>query len=128
MGFLDRLRASQATGISTWKTLGDISQLDQIAKDSEDKVVVIFKHSVTCGISAGAKNRLESQWDLVNTDIDFYYLDLLSNRAISNAIADRWAVRHQSPQIIVVRNNEVVYDTSHGSINAGDLENRVAGL
>ena len=128
MGFLDRLKASQATGVSSWKTLSDISQLDQIAKDSEGKAVVIFKHSVTCGISAGAKNRLESQWDLVNTDIDFYYLDLLSNRAISNAIADRWAVRHQSPQIIVLRNNEAAYDTSHGSISPGDLESKVAGL
>jgi bacillithiol system protein YtxJ len=128
MGFLDRLKSSQATGVPTWKTLSDISQLEQIAKDSEDKAVVIFKHSVTCGISAGAKHRLESQWDLVNTDIDFYYLDLLSNRTISSAIADRWAVRHQSPQIVVIRNNEAVYDTSHGSISPGDLESKVAVL
>lgn len=122
MGFLDRLKASQATGVESWKTLEDISQLDQIAEDSKNKTVVLFKHSVTCGISAGAKNRLESRWDLVKTDIDFYYLDLLSHRDISNAIADRWGVRHQSPQIVVIKGNKAVYDTSHGSISASDLE------
>ena len=126
MGFLDRLKASQASRVENWNTLDEISQLDQIAKDSAQKTVVIFKHSVSCGISAGAKNRLESQWDLVKTDIDFYYLDLLSNRAISNAIEDRWGVRHQSPQIIVIKDDKVVYDTSHGSISAADLAAKVA--
>ena len=126
MGFLDRLKASQASRVENWNTLDEISQLDQIAKDSAQKTVVIFKHSVSCGISAGAKNRLESQWDLVKTDIDFYYLDLLSNRAISNAIEARWGVRHQSPQIIVIKDDKVVYDTSHGSISAADLAAKVA--
>jgi len=122
MGFLDRLKASQATGIENWKTLDDIAQLDQISKDSKSKTVVLFKHSVTCGISAGAKHRLESQWDLINADIDFYYLDLLSYRSISNAIADRWGVRHQSPQIIVIKDDKAIHDTSHGSISAGALQ------
>ena len=125
MGFLDRLKASQATGVESWKTLEDISQLDQISKDSISKTVVLFKHSVTCGISAGAKNRLESQWDLVKTDIDFYYLDLLSHRDISSAIADRWGVRHQSPQIVVIKDDKAIYNTSHGSISASDLESKV---
>lgn len=128
MGFLDRLKASQASGVQDWKSLSDIKQLDQVAQDSHERPIVLFKHSTTCGISAGAKHRLESNWEEVNSEMDFYYLDLLSYRSISNGIAERWGVRHQSPQIIVIKNDKAVYDTSHGSINAGSLENSLAKL
>ena len=121
MGFLDRLKASQSSGMSDWKMLTDISQLDEIDQTSKEKTVVIFKHSTTCGISAGAKSRLEMNWTGLEVEIDFYYLDLLSYRPISNEIASRYGVRHESPQIIVINNSKASYDTSHHRISVGDL-------
>jgi len=91
--------------------------LENISTDSEDKPVVLFKHSTTCGISAGAKQRLEINWDRLEGDFDFYYLDLLAHRGVSNAIARKWNVRHESPQIIIIKDDKAVYNTSHGSIN-----------
>lgn len=121
MGFLDRLKNSQEQTISDWKTLTTEAQLTEAIEASYEKPVVLFKHSVTCGISAGAKNRLESAWDFGSEELDFYYLDLLAFRPISNKIAADLGVIHQSPQIIVVRNGKAVFDTSHHNINTNAI-------
>lgn len=101
--------------------LTDMSQLDEIDELSKNKTVVIFKHSTTCGISAGAKSRLEMDWTSLEGDVAFYYLDLLTYRPISNEIASRYGVRHESPQIIIINGGTASYDTSHHRISVGDL-------
>lgn len=122
MSFLDRFRSSQKDGINAdWKVLDTEAQLDQVIKDSHNKPVVLFKHSVTCGISAGAKHALESAWDFTPDELDFYYLDLLSFRPVSNKIAEIFKVIHQSPQVILIKDGKAVYDTSHHSISVAGL-------
>lgn len=121
MGFLDRLKASQNTGLASWKDLLNIEQLKEIDTASNDKPIAIFKHSTTCGISAGAKHRLEIDWENLEGDIDFYYLDLLSHRSVSNEIAIHYGVRHESPQLIIIKNGKAIYNTSHHRISISDL-------
>lgn len=100
-----------------------MDELDKAEKASFEKPVVLFKDSVTCGISASAKHRL---FDLeITDDFQFYYLDLLSFRNVSNEIANRYGVIHQSPQVIVLRNGKTVYDTSHHAINSETLSNQL---
>lgn len=108
--------------ISTWKNLNSLEQLDEIQKESYEKLVVIFKHSTRCGISLHAKHNLESAWDFKAGDLDFYYLDLLRHRDISNEIAKRYSVIHQSPQIILFKNGSAIFDTSHNAINVEHLK------
>lgn len=122
MGFLDRLKQSQSAELEAWSTLDAVEQLDKIDALSEERPVAIFKHSTSCGISAGAKHRLESEWAHILDDLHLYYLDLLSYRPISNAIAKRYNIRHESPQILVIRNGEVIFHTSHHRINVGALK------
>ncbi len=119
MGFLDNLRNSQKNNLhSDWKTLDSEAQLDKIIKGSHEKPVMLFKHSTTCGISAGAKDRLESNWDIDPEKMDFYYLDLLNFRSVSNLIAEKLNVIHQSPQVILIKDGKAIYDTSHHAISA----------
>ncbi|MEM8526251.1 MAG: bacillithiol system redox-active protein YtxJ [Bacteroidota bacterium] len=126
MGFLDRiLSAQQAEVFGDWRVLNDLSQLDQIVKDSHDKPVVLFKHSIRCGTSSMIKHQLESGWDFSADDLDFYYLDLINYRAISNEIADRFGIVHQSPQIIVLKNGKATYDTSHHMISVEGIHSAV---
>ena len=54
--------------------------------------------------------------------MEWYLLDLLNYREISNAIANRYDVMHQSPQILVIKNGKVVYTASHDAIDATDLK------
>ncbi|MEJ1222131.1 bacillithiol system redox-active protein YtxJ [Sediminicola sp. 1XM1-17] len=105
-----------------WIPLVSISQLDEIETKSVDKVQVIFKHSTTCGISRMVMNMFKSSFNLPADRIDLYYLDLLSYRQVSNGVADKFKVVHQSPQLLVIKNGTVVAHDSHGAINDISLE------
>ncbi|MFK8045163.1 MAG: bacillithiol system redox-active protein YtxJ [Crocinitomicaceae bacterium] len=107
--------------MENWKHITDIATIDTIIEASNSKPQILFKDSVTCGISAYAKSRLVDGNDLIKEGADFNYLDLLKHRDISNHMADVFKVHHQSPQIIVLKNEEVVYTTSHHSIQPGEI-------
>jgi bacillithiol system protein YtxJ len=107
-----------------WIQLTDKSQLYDAVACSEQKPVVFFKHSTRCAISSMVLNRFEASWKLTDA-CDFYLLDLLAYRNISDEIASLFNIHHQSPQLILISNNEVIYDASHDSIIASDVENRI---
>jgi bacillithiol system protein YtxJ len=97
-----------------WKSLTQLDQLDIIQEASKHKPQLIFKHSTTCSISKMALSRLERSE--APDSIDFYLLDLLNYRSISNAIAEKFHVFHESPQAILIKNGTCIYDESHGAI------------
>jgi bacillithiol system protein YtxJ len=103
-----------------WIPLTDLGQLNEIITLSETQPVLIFKHSTTCGISRMAMKQFESQFDL-NDQVVSYYLDLLTYRSISNEVAARFGVEHQSPQLLLIQDGKCVFDTSHGAIDVSDL-------
>ena len=125
MGLLDKL-----FGVSTdqkeqkvlpWILLTEQSQLDDIVMKSNSKAQIIFKHSTRCGISRMVKNRFEEDFNLNQNEGDLYYLDLISFRDVSNEIAYKFQVMHESPQILVIKNGLAVVHASHGAINDIDL-------
>lgn len=107
--------------MKNWNPITTAQDVLTIIENSVEKPQIIFKDSVTCGISAYAKERLVSGNDLLIAKADFNYLDLLSYRSVSNFIADELTVIHQSPQIIVLKNKEVVYRVSHHSIQPEEI-------
>jgi len=101
-----------------WFNLTKESQLDEIVKESEGKTVLIFKHSTSCSISNMSLNRFTRGWEQEYSDkLKPYYLDLLSFRNVSNAVADRFGVHHQSPQVVLIKNGNVVHEASHMAIS-----------
>lgn len=54
-------------------------------------------------------------------NVVLYFLDLIEHRDISNEIATRFGVVHQSPQLIVIKDGKAVYNDSHESIDATKL-------
>jgi bacillithiol system protein YtxJ len=104
-----------------WKQLTDLAELNTIVKESNEKAVVIFKHSTRCGISRMVLKQFENEFHSHDT-ITPYFLDLLAHRDISNAIATRFLVAHQSPQMIVIKEGVAVYSASHESIDAAELQ------
>ncbi|NRA94277.1 MAG: bacillithiol system redox-active protein YtxJ [Psychroserpens sp.] len=104
-----------------WQNLVDIKQLDTIEEKSKTKTQLIFKHSTRCGISRMVLNQFVDMYDL-NTNADLYYLDLLNFRDVSNEVGYKFQVMHQSPQLLVIRNEATVAHASHGAINDLDLE------
>jgi bacillithiol system protein YtxJ len=107
-----------------WIDLNNDAQLSEIKELSKQKPLVIFKHSTRCVVSGMAKNRLERSPQ--PDGIDFYYLDLIRNRALSNKIAEVFSVFHESPQILLIKNGECIYDESHSGIQMSDIEEQAA--
>lgn len=100
----------------------EVEELDTLVERSHERPVVIFKHSVTCGVSAGARRRFEEFVERVGDgEVAFHLLEVQHARPLSNAIAEATGVRHQSPQAILLRGGEAVWDTSHGRITAEAL-------
>jgi len=110
-----------------WNILDKEEQIQDIVKESFERPVAIFKHSTTCGISHSAKSRLDNKFVELSDEVKLYYLDLLSYRSISNAIVRELGVIHQSPQIIILKNGEVIHTSSHYAIQPKVLLSRVAG-
>lgn len=103
-------------------TLDKIEQFDEIDEVSQTKPVVLFKHSTRCSISRMALKQFDAEFNYPEEKIDWYLLDLLNHRDLSNEIASRYNVMHQSPQIVVIRNGKAVFNESHDSISAEDLK------
>ena len=106
-----------------WISLTDVQQLNEIKELSKTRVQVIFKHSTRCSVSSMAKHRLERTEQSMATD--FYFLDLLRFRSLSDQVATDFSVHHQSPQILLIRNAECVYEESHNGIQMDEINEQV---
>jgi bacillithiol system protein YtxJ len=102
-----------------WHPINSLDQLEQIKTASFNTPQVIFKHSTTCSISRMALDRFERAEAPEN--VDFHYLDLLNYRSISSEIATFFEVHHESPQVILIKNGECIYDESHYGIMMDEL-------
>ena len=102
-----------------WNHLTDEVQLQEIISNSQTKPQVIFKHSTRCSISAVAYQRLQKAKQ--PDGLDFYFLDLLAHRPLSNKVAEVFKVHHESPQVLLIKNGECIFDESHLGISMNDL-------
>jgi bacillithiol system protein YtxJ len=102
-----------------WINLTTMSELDKIKEDSYQNPQFIFKHSTRCSISKMVLSRFESTNDSVSLSV--YLLDLLNYRDLSNQIADDFNVKHESPQLLVIKVGECYKHSSHTSIHQLNL-------
>ena len=107
-----------------WKELTDIGQLNEISTISNEKPVAIFKHSTRCSVSRMALKQFENEFNS-SDKVTPYFLDLIAHRDISNEIASRFGVHHQSPQLILIKEGKAIYHVSHSDIDAEELGTKV---
>lgn len=95
-------------------------QLNQLLNSTEP--LFIYKHSTRCNICEDAKDVIEETYGEMDKNLPpVYCLDLLTYRSISNEIEDRLKVTHQSPQLILVKNGEALWHTSHWNITKDSI-------
>lgn len=102
--------------------LRDESEFEEIQKAPK---VVIYKHSNRCGICTTSLLEVRHFAD-THPDVPVYIIDVVAQRPLARAIADRLGVRHASPQVIVLSDGQPVWNASHFRINAPDIEKAVA--
>ncbi|HSP40100.1 MAG TPA: bacillithiol system redox-active protein YtxJ [Gillisia sp.] len=100
-----------------WKEITGVEMLEEISQGSHERPAVILKHSTSCGISRMVLRQFEMDYNIEPEKVDLYFLDLLRYREISNKIASRFNVPHESPQLIILNEGRVIYDASHGAIS-----------
>jgi len=106
-----------------WIHLTDEEQLSNIIEKSKENPQVIFKHSNRCSISSVALQRLQRANQ--PGEIDFYFLDLIRYRSLSNKVAEIFKVRHESPQVLLIKNGKCIFHESHLSIDMHEIIDQV---
>lgn len=114
----------EITSTIDWIQLTNLGQLNEIMTVSETNPVIIFKHSTRCSVSRMALKQFENEFDLKDKVVA-YFLDLLEYRNISNEIAQRFQVEHQSPQLILMKGGKAMYNVSHSAIDAEELGKKI---
>ncbi len=107
-----------------WIPLTTPEQLAMIQQASFSRPQVIFKHSTRCSISVTVLNRLDRAGS--SETADFYFLDLLAYRPLSAQVAELFRVHHESPQVLIIRNGECIYDESHMAITPEEIAEQAA--
>lgn len=122
MGLFKRSSSQPSSDKIPWNSLTTPEELEAALKASgeHDNGIVIFKHSTRCGTSSMALSRFERQWDL--DPLPAYFVDVVRNRDISNAVAEKLEVPHASPQLLLIQNGACVYNISHNGISVEALK------
>ena len=92
--------------------IADSKTFEALTDLSKDRPVVIFKHSLTCPISASAYDQM------AEFEGEVALIEVQRARELSTEIENRLGVAHESPQVIVLRNGQVVWNASHFRITA----------
>ena len=109
--------------MTDWIKLESLAQWSELIGEN-DQFNVVFKHSTRCGVSSMSLRSFEDSWTS-QKNCKIYLLDLLAHRDISNQISIDLNVIHQSPHVILMKNNEVLYSASHSNIEAQSLISRL---
>jgi bacillithiol system protein YtxJ len=108
--------------VATLRELTKVEEVDQLLQESHEKRVFVFKHSTICPISERAWNEYQ---DFVKTNdrdgSEFTLVMIRDHRDVSNAIAEKTGVKHESPQVILLADGKAVWDDSHYEITTAKL-------
>ncbi len=109
-----------------WQNITTAEELETVINSSFNKNILIFKHSTRCIISRTVLKNFEADAkNETSNNIDFYFLDLLEHRNVSNEIAKRLNVEHQSPQVLLISNGICVFNASHEAIDFKELQEKI---
>jgi len=104
-----------------FKQLENMDELEEIYNESMDKVVIIFKHSTRCPTSTRASNEIQKVIPFPSEGVIIAQILVIENRDISDQVAKDLEIKHESPQIIIVKNRHPIYNTSHFDITKENI-------
>ena len=108
-----------------WIDIETMGQLDSAVSRSFSIPVLIYKHSTRCGLRNIVRSRLEKSWENAPIDVECYFVDLIANRPISDAIENLFMVPHQSPQVLLLIDGNCVFHSSHMGVNYQAIKHAV---
>ena len=110
------------------RPLEHVDELHRLLVESESRPVLLFKHSYTCGVSLEALDELVAHLNDREAKgflPEYAMVTVQTHRAVSNAIAQKLGVRHETPQALLVRNGRVVWSASHFRVTAAAVDDAI---
>ena len=95
-------------------------QTEDQLKEIKEKTgfTIIFKHNANCPVSKATRSSFEEEAKQIPHGTSIYFLDLLTYRDMSNAIANDFEVKHESPQLLLIKDGKYTFSQAHFSISA----------
>lgn len=109
-----------------WNVLDSEQKVAEIIRLSDSRPQIILKHSISCPTSAMVKSRLDRSPVVENAD--YYLLDLWNHRAVSDLVAQKFGIRHESPQILIIHEGKCIYNESHYGIVVEKIATSLAAI
>ena len=106
-----------------WIHLTDEDQLQKIIVRSQEKPQVIFKYSNECHLSEIIFQRLQT--NCCPEHVDFHFLDLSSYQNISTKVSETFHIQHQSPQVLLIKDGECIFEESHSEISLQEIMDHI---
>ena len=103
------------------REINSIEELDSLLDGSNERPVLLFKHSLTCPISSHAFREFESFLESAAPNVSCNLITVQTARPVSNEAAARLNLRHETPQAILIRNGREVWNASHFAITSESL-------
>ena len=108
-------------------SLQDVESVDAAIAESRERPVLLFKHSRYCGVSCEALDELQSHIDSQSVPtVAYKMVTVQTHRSVSDAIAQRLGIRHETPQAILLRDGKAVWNASHFRITTNQLNQVVS--
>lgn len=127
MGIFDKITKA-FTGVeapseenTVWNMISSNQEIEQMIEESSTRTQIVYKHSPSCGVSYFALRNLNDPKLLENDEVDFHLIDVINNRSVSIKFAEMMRVRHESPQIFVIKDGKVLWHDSHNSVHAKNV-------
>ena len=101
--------------------------LEAALQQSYSEPVLVMKHSRTCGVSAQAFDEVQ-EWLNRNEAARVYLVTVQTDREVARAITDRLNVRHESPQMLILRDGRAAWHASHYHVTSNVIEKALASI
>jgi len=127
MGIFDTVKEafSSSGRAGFWNDLDDAGQIDAVTEVSEHRPQLIYKHSSRCSVCFFAKKQVEEIPEAIREQVDLHFVDVIGWREVSNAIAKEFSITHESPQLLIMYDREVVWHGSHREIQSDVITDKL---
>lgn len=106
-----------------YKEITTVEEWDDILNKSNEKDQIILKHSTTCHVSSNALKEYEAYLkNNPNENIDYTMVKVRESRPVSNKIEADLDVKHESPQIIYIKDQKKYWSATHWSVTKAHME------
>lgn len=113
--------------MAEFKEIYCIQDFEEILKESFQRKIIIFKHSTTCPISARAWQEVQDFIKNSSEEILVVMIKVIESRPVSNQVADNLRIVHQSPQVLLLSNGQVLWHASHQVVTQNNIMKALAG-